>query len=84
MVKYIDGVEIKIQAKKKESSDIRESLKEAALTNPNVKSATDIGPNRIFMDTDLSVSQQVIDKVVKEKGLMKSQFVVKKTRIRID
>ena len=84
MVNYIDGVEIKIQAKKEESSDIRESLKETALTNPNVKSATDIGPNRIFMDTDLSVSQQVIDKVVKEKGLMKSQFVVKKTRIRID
>jgi hypothetical protein len=33
------------------------------------------------MDTELAVSQQLINKVVKEKGLKESQFVVKPKKL---
>lgn len=84
MAKFISGVEVKIQVKKKGKSDLIASLRESAEANPNVKKTMELGSDRVFMDADLSVSQQVIEKFVEKEGLMKSQFVVKKRKVRVD
>lgn len=84
MVKIVDGVEIKIQANKKDQPKVRTLLMEKFTENRNVEQVSKLGEDRLRAVADLPVAQQVIDKFIEEKGLKKSQFVVRKRKIIID
>jgi len=84
MVKIVDGVEIKIQANKKDQPKVRTLLMEKFTENRNVEQVSELGEDRLRAVADLPVAQQVIDKFIEEKGLKKSQFVVRKRKIIID
>ncbi len=84
MIKYIPGVEIKIQASKKIQPEVRTLLMEKLAANRNVGQVNEAGKDSIQAAAELPVVQQEINSVIEEEGLKKSQFIVKKTKIRID
>jgi len=84
MVKIVDGVEIKIQANKKDQPKVRTLLMEKFTENRNVEQVSKLGEDRLRAVADLPVAQREIEKVIEENGLKKSQFVVKRVKIRVD
>ena len=81
MVRYADGIEIKVQAKNNQRSDIIKALVISLAKDVNISSVVKIGSDRVSAIASISRVQRKIDKFLVTNNLKKSQIDIKTKKI---